>query len=48
MIRNAAKRVGAELAGMFNEDVHASAEYREAMTQVFAERAITAAVANAG
>lgn len=48
VIRNAAKRAGAEISGSFNEDVHASAEYREAMTQVFAERAITAAVANAG
>jgi carbon-monoxide dehydrogenase medium subunit len=47
VIRNAAKRAGAEIEGAFNEDVHASAEYREAMTQVFAERAITAAVANA-
>ncbi len=48
VIRNASKRVGAELNGMFNEDVHASAEYREAMTQVYAERAIAAAIANAG
>lgn len=48
VIRNAAKRAGAELDGMFNDDVHASAEYREAMTQVYAERAISAAVANAG
>ncbi len=48
VIRNAAKRAGAELDGMFNEDVHASADYREAMTKVFAERAIAAAVANAG
>lgn len=48
VIRNAAKRAGAEIDGMFNEDVHASAEYREAMTQVYAERAISAAVANAG
>ena len=48
VIRNAAKRAGAEIDGAFNEDVHASAEYREAMTQVFAERAIAAAVANAG
>ncbi len=48
VIHNAAKRVGAELDGAFNEDVHASAEYREAMTQVFAERAIAAAVANSG
>lgn len=48
VIRNAAKRAGAEIEGAFNEDVHASAEYREAMTQVFAERAIAAAVANAG
>lgn len=48
VVRNAARRAGAELNGMFNDDVHASAEYREAMTQVFAERAITAAVSNAG
>ncbi len=48
VIRNASKRAGAELDGMFNEDVHASAEYREAMIQVYAERAITAAVAAAG
>lgn len=47
VIRNASKRAGAELDGMFNEDVHASAEYREAMTQIYAERAISAAVANA-
>lgn len=48
VIRNAAKRAGAEIDGMFNEDVHASAEYRASMTQVYAERAIAAAVANAG
>ena len=48
VVRNAAKRAGAEIEGAFNEDVHASAEYREAMTQVFAERAITAALVNAG
>lgn len=47
VIRNAAKRAGAELDGQFNEDVHASADYRQAMTQVFAQRAIAAAVANA-
>ncbi len=48
VIRNASKRAGAEIEGLFNEDVHASADYRQAMTQVFAERAISAAVANAG
>ena len=45
-VRNAAKRAGAELEGTFNSDIHASAEYRAAMTQVFAERAINQAVAN--
>ncbi len=43
VIARAAKRGGAEIAGMFNDDVHASAEYREAMTQVFTERALTQA-----
>ena len=46
-IRTAAKRAGAEIAGSFNSDVHASAEYREAMTQVFAERALTEAAGRA-
>lgn len=32
----------------FNEDVHASAEYRAHLTSVYAERAIRAAIANAG
>lgn len=32
----------------FNEDVHASAEYRAHLTAVYAERAIRAAIANAG
>ena len=48
VIRNAAKRAGAEIEGTFNDDVHASAEYRAAMTQVFAERAIASAVERAG
>ena len=45
-IRSAAGRAanGIEL----NEDVHASAEYREHLTKVFALRAITAAVERAG
>lgn len=32
----------------YNEDVHASAEYRAHLTTVYAERAIRAAIANAG
>ena len=41
-------RSGASSQGTFNDDVHASAEYRAAMTQVFAERAIASAVERAG
>jgi carbon-monoxide dehydrogenase medium subunit len=47
VIRRAAERAGAELAGEFNNDIHASAEYREEMTKVFAERAIEQAAARA-
>ena len=32
----------------FNEDVHASAEFRAHLTSVYAGRAIRAAIANAG
>ncbi len=42
-IRAAAQRGGVELAGQFNEDVHASAEYREDMARVFTGRALAAA-----
>ena len=44
-IRSAAERAGAGID--FNEDVHASAEYRAHLTKVFAERAISAAVSRA-
>ena len=44
-IRSAAERAGAGID--FNEDVHASAEYRAHLTKVFAERAIGAAVSRA-
>ena len=47
VINRASQRGGAELAGMFNDDVHASAEYREAMTQVYTARAVRAAAARA-
>ncbi len=47
-ISSASQLGGAELAGQFNEDIHASAEYREAMVKVFTERALTAAFARAG
>ena len=43
VIDRAAQRGGAELAGLFNDDVHASAEYREAMTRVYTSRAVTRA-----
>ena len=43
----ASRRGGAELAGMFNDDIHASAEYREAMVQVFVSRAISKAIKRA-
>ena len=44
-IRSAAERAGAGID--FNEDIHASAEYRTHLTKVFAERAISAAVSRA-
>lgn len=47
VIARASKRGGYEIAGMFNDDVHASAEYREAMTQVFVSRAVNVAVERA-
>lgn len=47
VVRRAAQRAGAEISGEFNSDVHASAEYREAMTRVFAERAIETAAGRA-
>lgn len=43
VIRRAAERVGVEYQGMFNEDIHASAGYREAMAKVFGVRAISMA-----
>ena len=43
VIARASQRGGAELAGLFNDDVHASAEYREAMTKVYTERAVSLA-----
>ena len=45
-IRAAAAEAGAGID--FNDDVHASASYREHLTKVFAERALKAAVARAG
>lgn len=47
VVRRAAERAGAEIGGEFNSDVHASGEYREAMTKVFAGRAIEAAAGRA-
>ncbi len=44
VIRRAAERAGAEIGDGFNSDIHASAEYRAAMTIVFAERTLTEAV----
>jgi len=44
-IQNAASRAGAGID--FNEDIHASAEYRAHLTTVFARRAISAAVSRA-
>jgi carbon-monoxide dehydrogenase medium subunit len=43
VIARAADRIGAEYSGEFNSDVHASAEYREAMTKVIGGRALTTA-----
>ena len=47
VVRRAAERVGVEYQGMFNEDIHASAEYREAMAKVIGARAINTAVERA-
>ena len=44
-IQGAASRAGAGID--FNEDIHASAEYRAHLTTVFAQRAISAAVSRA-
>ena len=44
-IRSAAERAGSGID--FNEDVHASGEYRAHLTKVFAERAIRAAASRA-
>ena len=48
VISRAAQRGGAELDGLYNDDVHASAEYREAMTKVYTERAVSLAAERAG
>lgn len=45
-IRDAAERAGAGID--FNEDIHASGEYRAHLTKVYTERALKAAVARAG
>jgi len=45
-IRGAAERAGAGID--FNEDIHASGEYRAHLTKVYTERALKAAVARAG
>ncbi len=47
VINRASTRGGIELEGMFNEDVHASAEYRAAMTQVYTARAVSLAAQRA-
>jgi len=47
VVRRAAQRVGVEYQGMFNEDIHASAGYREEMTKVIGARAIKVAVERA-
>ena len=47
VIRQAAQRGGVELEGQFNEDVHASAEYRAEMAKVFTGRALETAFARA-
>lgn len=47
VIRRAAKRAGANVED-FNDDLHASAEYREHLTTVFAARAIEEALSRAG
>lgn len=47
IIARATKRGGTELEGNFNEDVHASAEYRQAMTKIFISRALSLAAERA-
>ena len=47
VIRQAARRGGVELEGQFNEDVHASAEYRAEMAKVFTARTLESAFARA-
>ena len=47
VINRASDRGGAEIAGMFNDDVHASSEYREAMTKVYTARSIARALERA-
>ncbi|MDE2817281.1 MAG: xanthine dehydrogenase family protein subunit M [Chloroflexota bacterium] len=47
VIRRAAKRAGANVEDL-NDDLHASAEYREHLTTVFAARAIEEALSRAG
>jgi len=47
VVRRAAERVGVEYQGMFNEDIHASAEYRAAMAKVIGARAINMAAERA-
>ena len=44
----AADHVGDLYAGEFNDDIHASAEYREAMLTVFTRRALATAIQRAG
>jgi len=48
VIRRAASRAAAEIGDALNEDIHASAEYREHLTQVHAGYAIDQAVLAAG
>jgi carbon-monoxide dehydrogenase medium subunit len=48
VIRRAASRAAAEIGDALNDDIHASAEYREHLTQVHAGYAIEQAVAAAG
>ena len=47
VISRACKRAGAEI-DIFNDDIHASGEYRAAMTQVYAARAVRLAAGRAG
>ena len=46
-LMKAAKKVMKELPDDLLGDMHASADYRRAMSQVFVERALTAAAARA-